>query len=301
MRIRYYILTMVCLLLMSSHVLTASDPMKLSRHALVWGGSCEQVEPFVPKILAGSDMIIIVYNSTDLSRESLEAEDWPKEYYLEVALDYNIGDIFVNSPELLDRISPFYFIGAGPRSEDAKLKSGKTDIYYLQRNAKHFRVHIPDDLVGHSIAFRAKFQHGVNALVSPIEPTAPPIQIIPPCDEFDSARVIASRVYSYYKSDEFARSIEEADSMLANNLIDIGGWYYAYKSASAIGSYEKMAVYTQKMWGDYGMLEYESEVPSSELPVYNPNGYRPPALIAKYEERMNWLQEKISEQEQQDD
>jgi hypothetical protein len=291
----------------------AIDHFDLSTWSLDLGGSCDkQVNPgndpnkmeeilageqFTLKSLAGSVVILIIYNDADQSMEPLESS-WPKGLVLEVALDYD-GRQFVPDPGLLEQLGITRFVSQTNKFYDRMIENRDSDpngtIRY--RNSKELRFRLPENLIGHTISFRARYQGDGLDLVTTVKI---PIRIIPPCDQFDQARIVSSEIYAASEASEYSRAIALADSMLEIGLTYARGWECAIGAAMATHRYNKAATYQKRMWEDFGVTR--AEVGRSERaidgPQYDYGGYRDPALTQEYEYRMEHLRQLQAEEEQ---
>ncbi|MBU1638705.1 hypothetical protein KKC97_13665, partial [bacterium] len=214
-----------------------------------WGGSCD---PGPNRIIAGSNIYLICYNDTDDSKRPLEA-GWPEGYTLEAALDYKKGETFFTTVGLLERLNPTPYKTTLNFGYEALLQEDPgSNINTRQKNSKAFALHIPDGLVGHTLTFRALYNHrGQNLVTGPSRA----IKVIEPCDEYDQARIVASWIYGATHSLDYDRAIHLADSMIENGLTDLEGWYHAKVAAQGSGRIDKLMDYYSCMWEDYGVLD----------------------------------------------
>ncbi len=182
----------------------------LSTHAPVHGGSCD---PGTRKILVGTSLELSLANTADLSLDSLKP-GWPAGYALEAALDMPIGE-FQPVPGLIERLRPQPFWSLGNLHNQWALAQDPQQVRRRDLNSKCFVVHIPADLAGHTLTFRGRFQRGDTLLVSKPQKS---YAIIAPCDQSDSARILASWVSEAMHASRLERALALTDSLLERIL-----------------------------------------------------------------------------------
>jgi hypothetical protein len=225
---------------------------------------------------------------------------WPEGYALEAALDLPSGQTFAPTPGLIDRLTPTPFFTFDNLYQERKLLLGDSaHVYRSNLNVKNFAIHIPDDLAGHTVTIRALYRHGDMDLE-----TRPPTQdqlisVIAPCDKADTARIVASRLFVAWASNDSDRVITLADSMLACDLSDAIAWNYARTTALRLGQYEKALAYLDRMYQDFGVASVEAEAGTDAVPRLNRNGPRDPQKQQVYERQRNELLQVIAREEQQ--
>jgi hypothetical protein len=254
-----------------------------------YGGSCD---PGAFKVLAGSSATLELGNSADRPRERLKP-GWPEGYVLEAALDLVKGQPFVVTPGLMERLRAIpYFTAIQRTNEEALRDGGPVNVWDL--NKKHFALHIPSDLAGHTLTIRALYRRGSVDLHS--KPTKP-IFIVAPCDQSDSARTLASKIYEAWEGEDHAGAIMLADSMLSLGWSDAAGWYDALSSATLLDQYDKAINYLDRLFQDYGVAHVWGGT-SNPLQV-NRQAPRDPDEQRLYERKRNDLLRAKAEQEQQ--
>jgi hypothetical protein len=227
-----------------------------------------------------------------LSREPLK-EGWPEGYVLEAALDLPAGQLFMGTSGLMEQLLPTPFWNSSNRAAQNALLTGEGTVHLGDLNLKEFKLTIPEDLAGHSLTFRARYQgEGLSLVSKPLGP----VTIISPCDQSDTARVVASQIYAAVKMLRYSQAVALADSMLAHGLTDAQGWTWAETAARGAARFDKAIMYLDRLYEDFGVI---SAVFPEEPVRLNRGGPRDPAEQAAYEQKRNNLLQAKTEQEQQ--
>jgi hypothetical protein len=261
-----------------------------------YGGSCQSG---YPNVLAGSMFDLSLINTADEPLELLQ-RGWPEGYSLEAALDLPQDQPFNATPDLIEKLSPTPFLTFDNLFNERKLLLG--DSSHVRKrglNKKHFAIHVPADLVGHTVTIRALFHHGGLSLQSTPERGNLPISIIAPCDRADTARIVGSWVFVAWASNDSNRVITLADSMLACNLSDAIAWNYAHTTALRLAQFNKALAYLDRMYQDFGVTDVNEKVGSAGVPRVNHDGPRDPLQQQLYERQRNELLQVIAREEQQ--
>ena len=268
----------------------------LSQFVPAFGGSCQAGSP---NVLAGSIFTLHLRNTADTPLRRL-SPGWPEGYTLEAALDLPSGQSFSPTPGLIDRLTPTSFFTFDNLYQERKLLLGDSvHVYKSNLNVKNFAVHIPSDLAGHTVTIRALYHHGdINLQTKP--DWDEPVSIIAPCDRADTARIVASRLFVAWASNDSDRVITLADSMLACDLSDAIAWNYARTTALRLGQYEKALAYLDRMYQDFGVTSLNEEAGTSLVPRLNRNGPRDPLQRQLYEGQRSMLLQVIAREEQQE-
>jgi hypothetical protein len=203
--------------------------------------SCER---YNSGILAGSSYLVGVMYTP---REVYEARNsnWPEGYFLDAALDLDSGELFVPTSGLIEELTPTPYWAYVPISWDCPRTLGELD-------GINFALHIPEDLAGHTLDFRLRYQ--MSDSLREVQPYHWGMCIIAPRDEYDSARIIASQILEAFDMKSYFRAIELADSMLTHGLTDAFGWGWAIMAAERAHLYDRAVIYLERMWDDFGML-----------------------------------------------
>ncbi|RPH92981.1 hypothetical protein EHM69_11535 [candidate division KSB1 bacterium] len=270
-------------------VLAKKPKLILVGHAMAWGASCENGYLTIP---AGSRYFLRAVNTVDTVAHPL-ISDWPEGYVLEAALGLPTGQPFVATPGLIDRMEPKRILSQLNRSSAEGLRQNPAAFWdYEDLNAKDFMLTIPADLGGHEVKFRAIYREGGSDLFA--KPTEP-ISIVTPCDRWDTARVVATRIYEAWETGDYPRIIELADSMLACSLSDVVGWSFAINIARAREQYDKALSYWERSFRDFGDVKAEFGMTISPRP--DPATMRDSSTYLRV--RDNFLRSKIEHEQQQ--
>jgi hypothetical protein len=265
--------------------------MTLETKVLALGGSCE---PEFLNLLAGSSFGISLRNSEDQPRTRLR-NGWPEGYSLEATLDLTANQTFKPVPGLAEQLRPVTYHDRGNVENDSALAENADWMRLQALNRKHFMLHIPRDLIGHTLAIRAHYvRNGVDLYSNACQT----LKIIALCNVDDSARVMASLIYEAWDELNYERAIELSDSMLSIGWSDAGAWDIAMSSADRLGLYERELVYLERMFTDFRCTDVRFGA------TYKPQkcGETQPTAEwrQRYEERNRWLQEKITETRQEE-
>ncbi len=288
---RWILLLFVVALILPTSLLSAK--LDTALRTATWGGSCE---PGWQNIIAGCNLVLTLYNDTDKSEQPLEP-GWPEGYTVEAALDFRNGEVYIPTPGLIDRLEPTHYISMVNRTyESGMLHSPEQGIDHEAVNAKSFAMHIPPELIGHTLTFRGQYNHRGHDIVSA---TTRSIEVIAPCDEFDQAKIVSSWIYVASQSLDYDRAIQLADSMLESGLTDLEGWHFAKVAAQGSGRIDKYMNYLERMWEDFGRVD--TNFGTGEPPPRFNHDARDPSLQRYYESTMENLRQQLAEQEQQED
>jgi hypothetical protein len=201
--------------------------------------------------------------------------------------DPNPGRPFAPDKDLLNTISRVRFVSNINRGEEHSLLSHDAPPKLKYLNSKEFVLCAPSELAGHSIMFRARYdKDGIHAVSN----STPVISVFSPCDKSDSASIVASRIFIAFVSDNYAQAIEIEDSLLAQDLYDASGLYYARCSAAAIFQFDKELLYLDRLYEKFGITHLPEEVNSP--PKLNPDGIRLPEQVASF----NYLKDSLRRQ-----
>ncbi|MCX6600484.1 MAG: hypothetical protein NT025_02855 [bacterium] len=280
----------VLVLLLIATSSAAAQTLDIQLSALAWGGSCETGGG---KVIAGSLFFIRLSNEADLPTHAL-VPGWPEGYVLEAALDLPSDKPFVATPGLIERFQPTRYlstINIGCERDVLAHTGTARDLHGM--NDKEFVLHVPDDLAGHSVSFRARYEGGGVSLTS----STGSIRIIEPCDRNDTARIVATGIEAAHRAGHYARAVEIADSMLAVGLSDAMGWQWAKIAAQGTGEYDKAIRYLDRLWEDFGVIFTPSS--SSDAPRLNRGGSRGDFEREAYEQTRNNLLQRKAEHEQE--
>jgi hypothetical protein len=220
---------------------------------------------------------------------------WPAGYTLEAALDLAPGQEFTPTAGLSERLRPMPFLSVINRLYNHSLQVhtfNRADLEEL--NLKHFALHIPVDLAGHTLTLRARYTGNGASLTSGI---TGPIKLIAPCDQNDRARIESIRLFEAWLSGDNERTLEIADSMLTNGLSDAQGWVTAQSAAWSLNRPDKVLNYLERMYEDFRQLTVE--LGTATPPRFNPQMPPDPKIQQEYEHRRSNLLEAITRQQQQ--
>lgn len=282
------ILLILILLTASAMALAKNPRFGVSGHSVGWGGSCD---PEHNKILAGSLVFVNVCNRADQPKEA-RSPGWPEGYVLEAALDLPSKTQFAATPGLIERLRPTPYLGSATRGELRRLRTGdlvNVDVGWL--NVKSFTLRIPSDLVAHGVTLRARCDKGGTTRYSDI---LDPFQVIATCDRSDTARIVAGEVFLAYQTEDDARVLEIADSMLACGLTDAAAWKWAMGVAHGLNQLDKEMAYLDRMYEDFGVTWFAG---FADLQL-NRNGVRNPREQELYRQVRTHIQQMINQQQQ---
>lgn len=287
--LRYACLPIVSFMVSATAI--ANEPrLGISTHTLAWGGSCD---PGIAKVIAGSRFFIRVDNTADQPAQAL-IPGWPDGYILEAALDLPDQQPFTPTPGLIDRLQPARYLSiVNQMYEKDVLERRTSSVDLLGLNSKDFVLRIPSDLSGHTLTFRARFERNGLKLTSNLVGS---ISIIAPCDQNDTARIIATQIYEAWDMLDYRRAVAIADSMLETGLSDAAGWDWAESAARGCGEIDKAIAYLDRLFEDFGVVEvYDPSNP----PRLNRHGPRNSEMQSAYEYMRNSLLRNKNEIDQQ--
>jgi hypothetical protein len=224
------------------------------------GGSCDSSYSWTRTVLlAGSSFTVSVSNQHDRPREPLKP-GWPQGYSLEAALDLPLPlgypstpmTNFVPQPGLMERLRPVPYHSFWNQLDNNAL-SQNDSVNLMLLNDKHFALHIPPDLAGHALIYRACYSRDGNKFCS----SPYTIYVIAPCDQADSARILASKMYEASARLDYAQVVSLADSMLTLGWTNRSALGLAQSAAMRLGQFDKAVAYLDRMYADFGLTWYK--------------------------------------------
>jgi len=225
-----------------------------------------------PELTAGSYALLIIHNKKDFLYEVSEY-GWPVSYTIEAGLDFSYDEEFIPSKGLFQRM---YFKG---------------EITNRNRSHLQIAIRIPEDIIGHSLSFKVVYDTG-DTLIS--QTTISPIHIIEASSKEDQAQIFSSLIYVLFETEDYEGAIEIGDLMINTDYTFARGWYFAHEAAMRMGRYDKMILFLEKLWNDYGVISANSVDPN---PEYNPQGKRDPKMEAVFKEQITNLKKALSDQQ----
>jgi hypothetical protein len=219
--------------------------LQVTHRVVSFGGSCQ---PGYPNVVAGSSTILYI-DSSERPRQPL-VKGWPEGYELQAALDLKKGSPFVPQVGLIEQLKPEPFLSFDNLYNEQALERGASWLNLQGLNEKNFALHIPEDLAGHTLTVRAVYRKGDLTLISN---PAGPFKIVPLCDQDDSARVLASKIYEAWEVLNHDRAMALADSMTGLGWSDANGWKYAMSAAERMNKYDRQLEYLDRLFADFGV------------------------------------------------
>jgi hypothetical protein len=287
-----WLLTVASLLLSPPTMALATESrLKLDGGTpMVHGGSCD---PGDQNLLGGISLMLLVNHYADQPRKA-RSEGWPEGYSLEATLDLPPDSPFVATVGLIEQLSPVPYLSRMNRSVDKQLRGDSAAQYVRTRedlrelNSKHFVLHVPAELVGHWLSFRAQYRSQSIELRSN---TLGPLRVIAPCNGDDAARICLSEIDAACDMGNDDGALAIADSMLANGLTNAAAWDLASRAAWRLGRHDKELIFFDKLYQDYGALSVDMSG--------KPLGPGSPGIEQIYESRRASILQAIARQQQQ--
>jgi hypothetical protein len=292
---RFHVLTLLvsAVLAISQSAWGQESPLHIGGNTIAWGGSCQ---PGFPNIIAGSRYFVTIINVLDLSPPPL-VPGWPQGYVMEAALDLPEGRPFVATTGLIEQLNPVRYLSDLNLTKESDILQGRhsANSSMTGLNGKEFFLDIPAGLAGHTLTLQARYSRDSVNLQSN---TPRPITIIAPCSRSDTARILATFIYAAFRVGEYARVLEIADSMLANNLSDAAAWTYANGSAKAIQRYDKALIYLDQLYNDFGRMGPGDKLNPPQLNREGPRSRDMQESYAKTRQGLLRLQAQHEQQQQ---
>jgi hypothetical protein len=194
-----------------------------------------------------------LFNPADKSTTSLSSE-WPLGYELQAALDLQSGQAFVPTPGLIERLDATPYVSRVNIAEESVLKEIPDRVNLRSRNAKHFIIHVPDDLAGHTLTIVGVYRSAGKEIKSRVLQS---ILIVEPCDQQDYARIRGSKIFEAREIGNCRQAIELATSLLEDRISDPAGLNNAILCARDLKSYDEAIVFLDQLFNDYGVVSVD--------------------------------------------